>query len=72
MNFKRLRRHWPWLAGVLLVLVFLSRMFEIRMDGDRRPVGDIAELAALSQRTDLNVLFVLIDTLRADRLGAWG
>ena len=72
MNFKRLRRHWPWLAGALLILTFLSRMIEIRMDGDRRPVGDITELAALSQRTDLNVLFVLIDTLRADRLGAWG
>ena len=30
------------------------------------------ELSALRARRDLNVLFVLVDTLRADRLGAYG
>jgi len=72
MKFESLRRHWPWLAAALLVLVFLSRLFEIRVDGDPRSVGDADDIAALSQRTDLNVLFIVIDTLRADRLGSWG
>jgi arylsulfatase A-like enzyme len=30
------------------------------------------DLSALRARTDLNVVFVLVDTLRADRLGAYG
>lgn len=72
MSLERLRGHWPWLAAALLVLLFLSQVLEIRVDGDPRPVGGPDDLAALSERTDLNVLFVLIDTLRADRLGSWG
>jgi len=37
-----------------------------------RPVGGAADIEALSQRGDLNVLFILIDTLRADRLHTYG
>jgi arylsulfatase len=40
------------------------------MDG--RPVGSADDIARLRERTDLNVLFVLIDTLRADRLSSYG
>lgn len=36
------------------------------------PSGDVADLAELSRRGDLNVLFILVDTLRADRLGSYG
>ncbi len=72
MLLDKLRRFWPWLAAAALVLAFLARTVEVRTDGDPRPVGGAGELAALSQRGDLNLLFVLIDTLRADRLGAWG
>lgn len=39
---------------------------------DGRPLGQRADIAALGERDDLNVLFILIDTLRADRLGAYG
>jgi arylsulfatase A-like enzyme len=40
--------------------------------GDPRPRGTLDDLLALRGRGDLNVLFVLVDTLRADRLGAYG
>jgi arylsulfatase A-like enzyme len=56
----------------LLLLAFLSRVIEVRTDGDPRAVGTADDIIALADRTDLNVLFVLIDTLRADRLGSWG
>jgi choline-sulfatase len=39
---------------------------------DTRPTGTIDDVLALRDRDDLNVLFILVDTLRADRLGAYG
>jgi arylsulfatase A-like enzyme len=39
---------------------------------DSRPTGTIEDVLALRDRSDLNVLFVLVDTLRADRLGSYG
>jgi choline-sulfatase len=39
---------------------------------DSRPRGAIEDVLALRDRSDLNVLFILVDTLRADRLGAYG
>ncbi len=39
---------------------------------DSRPRGAIEDALALRDRRDLNVLFILVDTLRADRLGAYG
>jgi len=40
--------------------------------GDSRPRGAPDDLLALRTRGDVNVLFVLVDTLRADHLGAYG
>jgi arylsulfatase A-like enzyme len=47
---------------------------EVRLPGewDRRPKGSIEDISGLRDRSDLNVLFVLVDTLRADRLGSYG
>jgi arylsulfatase A-like enzyme len=60
-------------AFAALALLFLFRSVDLRFYGeDDRPVGDISDLEGISNRSDLNVLFVLIDTLRADRLGAYG
>jgi len=39
---------------------------------DDRPTGTVADIEALRDRNDVNVLFILIDTLRADRLSSWG
>ena len=39
---------------------------------DNRPVGTLEDVANLATRDDLNVVFILIDTLRSDRLGSYG
>jgi len=39
---------------------------------DPRPRGTLEDVLALRERGDLNVLFILVDTLRADRLGVYG
>lgn len=39
---------------------------------DPRPVGTIEDVLALKDREDLNVLFILVDTLRADHLTPYG
>ena len=63
----------PWLyfsAAGLLLLVGLAS--QVRIHWPSRPEGGVAELDALRQRHDLNVVFLLVDTLRADRLSAYG
>ena len=39
---------------------------------DPRPVGTHEDVLALKDRDDVNVLFILVDTLRADHLSAYG
>jgi arylsulfatase A-like enzyme len=57
------------LAGVLL-LAAVATQFEVNIPS--RDVAPIDELERLGDREDLNVVFLLIDTLRADRLGVYG
>ena len=57
------------LAGVLL-LAAIATQFQIRVP--TRAVEPVSELTKLRDRDDLNVVFLLIDTLRADRLGIYG
>jgi arylsulfatase A-like enzyme len=75
MSKRFLDKRWPWLvaAGAIL-LVFLSTLVEIRVPGgwDRRPRGSVDDIEALRGRDDLNLLFVVVDTLRAERLGSYG
>lgn len=62
---------WTYLALIAaLVLVAVASQVEVRVPA--RPVGAPADIAALSERDDLNVVFVVIDTLRNDRLGSYG
>jgi arylsulfatase A-like enzyme len=58
--------------GGALLLVAISVWLQIDVRRDARPLGTFADVEALHERDDLNVLFVLIDTLRADRLSAYG
>ena len=69
-----LAQRWPWiLAALIAIAVYVASMVEIRSaDDDGRPVGTVMDIEALSTRDDVNVLFILIDTLRADRLGSYG
>ena len=61
-----------FLLAALLVLVILFGLAQFELQTDWRPKGKIAELASLRDRNDLNLVFVLVDTLRADRLGCYG
>jgi arylsulfatase A-like enzyme len=50
-----------------------SRFLEIRVGRlETRPKGSVDDIASLRERDDLCVLFILIDTLRADHLGSYG
>jgi len=70
------RGPWPWVIGAamlaLAVVAPLARKQNSEPLVDPRPIGTADDIAALSQRKDLNVLFVLIDTLRASRLRTYG
>ena len=68
------RGPWPWLiAATVVAAVAVERaVMQPKPLVDPRPVGGSAEIGALSKRGDVNVLFVLIDTLRADRLRTYG
>ena len=68
-------RRWPWLLGAALIITaFLASFVHIRLPGSRdpRPRGGPDDIAALRSRSDLNLLFVLIDTMRSDRLHGYG
>ena len=66
-------RSLRWLLGAASTLgaIYLILFLEVRF-GDSRPVGSVEDIERLAQRDDLNVLFILVDTLRADRLGSYG
>ncbi len=63
----------PWLyfslAGLILVVAVLS---QVQIHLPSRPVGRVEDLDGLRERSDLNVVFFLIDTLRADHLSCYG
>ncbi len=70
MSFERIAR--PLFAALMigLIVVGLVRLIEVR--GANRPEGSWEGIRGLAQRDDVNLVFVLIDTLRADRLSAYG
>ncbi len=77
MSKPILSQRWPWLFAIALVLggyvLYLSTQFDIEIgDQDNRPVGTAEDIEALAERDDVNVLFILVDTLRADRLHTYG
>jgi arylsulfatase A-like enzyme len=66
--FKRLL-----VAVLALAAGFLFLFLDVEVPGrDPRPIGSAADIEALAERDDLNVLFILVDTLRAHRLGTYG
>jgi len=72
---RLLDQRWPWLvAAGAIVAVFLFTFIRVppHGDADPRPVGSAADIERLRGRGDLNVLLILIDMLRADRLGCYG
>jgi arylsulfatase A-like enzyme len=63
----------PWFyAAVAIALIVVGVLSQLEIRIPSRPKGSPESLASLSQRDDLNVVFVLIDTLRADHLSSYG
>jgi arylsulfatase A-like enzyme len=59
-------------AALLAAFALLRSKGESERWVDPRPIGTADDVVALSKRKDVNVLFVLIDTLRASRLRTYG
>ena len=57
------------LAGLLIVGAVYS---QLEFESPSRPSGTIEEIDTLPQREHLNVVFIVIDMLRSDRLSAYG
>jgi len=59
-----------FLGAAILLLILVALQFELRIPS--RPRGTVGDLARLAKRGDLNVVFILVDTLRADRMSLYG
>ncbi|MBW2698118.1 MAG: sulfatase-like hydrolase/transferase, partial [Deltaproteobacteria bacterium] len=63
----------PWfyfsLAGVLLVLMVVLQFDRVASEASE---GSAHDLRTMADRDHVNVVFIVIDTLRADRVHAWG
>jgi arylsulfatase A-like enzyme len=59
-------------VGAVLVLVAIYLVTQLEVDLDPRPLGSRQDIAELAQRGDVNIIFILVDTLRADRLRTYG
>ncbi len=71
---RLLARRWPWtLAGVGILIAFLASTIRFGPGSplDARPVEAPDAIEALAQRRP-NLLLILIDTLRAEHLSAYG
>ncbi len=53
-----------------MLLVIVAMQFDLRIPS--RPRGTVGDLARLRTRGDLNIVFILVDTLRADRMSLYG
>jgi len=62
---------WPYfvLAGIFLLVAVLT---QIHIGIPTRPRGDVSQLKSLHERRDLNVILVVVGSLRADHLSAYG
>jgi len=58
------------MISIGLIMVGLGRMIVVRTPD--RPMGTLKDIEGLANRDDLNIVFVVIDTLRSDRLSTYG
>jgi len=66
-------RKWLLLVASLAALgIYAYSTIEIEPGPVARPIGGAAEIEALAQRDDTNLLFIVVDTLRASRMSAFG
>ena len=67
-------RIWPLaLIAIAAIGVYLFYSIDVEpSDPETRPTGGVEELEALADRDDTNILFILVDTLRSERMSAYG
>jgi hypothetical protein len=71
MSRRLLDQPWLYFAGAgLLLVVAVATQFEFSLPA--RETGTPADLVGLRDRDDLNVVFIVIDTMRADHLSSYG
>ena len=58
--------------AVAAILVAIGAYSQVEIEVPMRPEGEVSQIRALADRDDLNVIFVVVDPLRADRLGSYG
>lgn len=62
---------WTYIVGIgVLLVAAVASQFELRLPA--RPEGTPEDIASLSERDDVNVVFIMIDTLRNGRMGSYG
>jgi arylsulfatase A-like enzyme len=59
-----------FVGAVILLLVAVATQFELNLPS--RPRGTVDDISQLKTRDDLNVVFIVVDTLRADRMSLYG
>ncbi|MBK7948529.1 MAG: sulfatase [Deltaproteobacteria bacterium] len=74
MTTESRRRIWPFLLAAAAALgAYAYVVIDVEPDPMKaRPKGGVAELEALAERDDTNILFIVVDTLRAERMSAYG
>lgn len=74
MTTETRRKFWPILLVALIAFgIYAYSTIEIEPDpAGNRPTGGAAEIEALADRDDTNILFIVVDTLRAERMSAYG
>ncbi len=71
MSRRLLDQPWLYFSGAVLLLVF-AVVSQLEISLPSREVGTPADLIRLRDREDLNVVFIVIDTMRADHLSCYG
>jgi len=68
------RGPWPWLVAAVALAGYATLRWSAAPDltANVPRVAGADQITALAKRSDVNVLFILIDTLRADRLHSYG
>jgi arylsulfatase A-like enzyme len=69
---RRLLESRGFYAAAAAAMIAAAIAWQVDIRRDPRPRGRVEDIAKLRERSDLNLLFVLIDTLRADRLSSYG
>ncbi|HIG01863.1 MAG TPA: hypothetical protein EYQ66_11255 [Myxococcales bacterium] len=70
--WKRLVNSRSFYAVALVLMLLAFALSQVRIGTNPRPLASPDAIDQLPATEDLNIVFILIDTLRADRLSAYG